>query len=353
MSRPPTAHPPILVAAILSVLGVLPACAEGARRVVPGADAGAGADALVLPDTSPPMLDAGPRDTGARDTSPPMLDGGPRDTGPADTGPRDTGVRDTGPVDTGPPDTGLPDTGPPDTGIPDAGPPDTGMPDAGGPTAECMAALAAANDDFEAGAPGWTHGPMDDAELSGLSWPFDQWELGSATHGPGACAGGAGCWGMDLDENYTQCTRAELVSPRLDLSACAGSNVVLVFDHWYAFWSNGTYSDGGVVEVGNEGDFWGGADVATTGTIVISQSMGIGYSCWSSDDFYVDRRAGFVGTSGGWVTEEASISALLASPLLVRFAYGAGVAGRTVNPDTSRTFTEAGWYVDNVRFEAR
>ena len=102
------------------------------------------------------------------------------------------------------------------------------------------------------------------------------------------------------------------------------------------------------------GGSWSSTDVATTNTVWISESMGAGYSCWNSSGFSVDTRPGFTGTSGGWVRAEATVDAgTLSAAFQVRFAYGAGVAGRTTNPETSRSYTAAGWFVDDVRFERR
>jgi hypothetical protein len=98
----------------------------------------------------------------------------------------------------------------------------------------CRRALDAARFDFEAGPQGFGHEVMDDVAAN---WPLDPWQHGRATVGPGACVDGGQCWATGLDENLVQYPRAELRSPAIDLEACAGQRVELVFDHWYASWA--------------------------------------------------------------------------------------------------------------------
>lgn len=62
-------------------------------------------------------------------------------------------------------------------------------------------------DDFESGAPGWTHGG-----------DKDEWELGTPQNGPGAAFSGSNCYGTDLDGDFEPFTDAYLRSPEIDLS---------------------------------------------------------------------------------------------------------------------------------------
>lgn len=268
------------------------------------------------------------------------------------------GASDAGlPLDAWMPDAETPDgsAGPLDGGVPgdaavtpDAGPRDAG-PD------PCTTALEAARQSFESGAGGWTHRAMDG--VSG-SWPFDPWEVGTPSSvGPSSCAEGSRCWATDLDQNYAQCGRAELRSPSIDLGACAGRTIVMVWDQWYALWSGSyggnTWYDGGLVEVStNGGASWAEVDPSIyPGTIRINPNRGGSYSCLQSDSFHVDGRPGFVGSSGGW--ERVEVALPVSGSFLVRFAWASGVSSSTTSANTSRSATAPGWYVDDVRFEAR
>lgn len=62
-------------------------------------------------------------------------------------------------------------------------------------------------DDFESGAPGWTHGGDN-----------DEWELGTPQNGPGAAFSGSNCYGTDLDGDFEPFTDAYLRSPEIDLT---------------------------------------------------------------------------------------------------------------------------------------
>lgn len=266
----------------------------------------------------------------------------------AGTTPDDAGMHDAGSGDAGPSDAG---TGDDDAGSSDAG---TGDDDAGLPEA-CANALAAARESFEDGPDGWTHHVMDG--VSG-TWPFDPWEVGTPSSvGPSSCADGARCWATDLDQNYAQCGRAELRSPSIDLTACAGRSIVLVWEQWYEFWSgsyNGTtWYDGGLVEVSTDGGTtWSPVDPSIySGTIRINPNRGSAYSCLQSNSFHVHNRPGFVGSSGGWERVEAEL--FVSGTFRVRFAWASGVSSSTTNANTSRSATAPGWYIDDVRFEAR
>ncbi len=298
-------------------------------------------DASRLP---PPM-----RPDSARPTPDAALDGGATADARAET-PGDAAIPDAGDEPDAPPD---PDAFvPPD---PDAGPP---APDAAPPADPCRDSLAAATYTFEGGPEGWVHAVSDGAE-GAANWPFDPWELGAPRSGPGGCAEGASCWGTDLDDNVVQCQRAELVSPLIDLRACAGREVELVFDHWYAFLSftvDGVpYADGGVVEGGAVGQDWHALDpLAAPGGVSINPDLGGSYRCVRPDDFHVDGQRGYSGSSDGWVEARHSLGGDHAvDQIRVRFAFATGVSLRSTDPAESRAEQLAGWYVDHVRFELR
>lgn len=281
----------------------------------------------------------------------------------ADTGPTDL---DAGRVDAAPPG---PDLGPRPDGAPiidaapiadaaplqDAAPP----PDAAGPPPACAAALAALNYDFEAGPQGFTHDVMDGVRAD---WPLDGWEHGRATWGPPSCAGGAGCWGTHLDDNYVQCQRAGLTSPAIDLAACADAEVVVVFDTWYAFWSGRIegfdYADGGTVEASAAGGGWRVVGPQRyPGTLAINPYIADffdDYACLEPDGFHVDGLPGFVGQSGDWLTVRLPLDDLhRAGPFRLRFGYASGVSQPTFSAAESQRLNPPGWYIDNVRFELR
>ncbi len=75
-------------------------------------------------------------------------------------------------------------------------------------------------DDFESGAPGWTHGG-----------DSDEWELGAPTTGPGAAFSGANVYGTDLDGNFEPHTSAFLRSPEIDLTNVSVANLSFVEFH--------------------------------------------------------------------------------------------------------------------------
>lgn len=319
-------------------------------------------DAAVEADAALPPIRR-QRDVGVAPPSPPVRDGGADAAVEADGGDEDaappvdgavaldaTPAADLGPgTDAAPP---PPDAAPPPD--PDAAPPpDLGPPPVG---EACRQALAQATFTFEAGPQGWGHAVMDD--VAG-NWPLDPWELGAAVAGPGACFEGRACWGTDLDDNLVQCQRAEVRSPQIDLSACAGHELVMVFDHWYAFWSGRVdgipFFDGGTVEAGNIGGFFEvlAADLYP-GTIAINPDLGPGYSCLRPNSFYVDGLPGFVGRSDGWRQVRLPLDGLhRGGPMVVRFAYATGVSAYTTNARESQRGQPPGWYIDHVRFEVR
>lgn len=287
----------------------------------------------------PGPLDAGPRLDGG-----PTIDAAIDATTPLDADGLDAAMLLDGGVDAGA-------DGGHDAGL-DAGSPDAGLPPA------CLSALEAARFTFESGAQGWSHAAMDGVSVS---WPLDPWEDGAPSLGPASCAEGSRCFATDLDQNYAQCGRADLRSPTIDLRACAGREVVMVWEQWFDFWTGdyggNTWFDGGLVELAPDGSSTWSAPSAidtTTATVRINPNRGSSYACVSSTSFYVHGRTGFVGTSGGWQTTEARFGTQPTdSPFRVRFAWASGVSSSTTNANTSRSGTRPGWVVDHVRFELR
>jgi hypothetical protein len=69
-------------------------------------------------------------------------------------------------------------------------------------------------DDFESGAPGWTHGGSQ-----------DEWELGTPSSGPTGAVSGTNVYGTDLDGNFESNTNAWLLSPVIDLTEVPIANL--------------------------------------------------------------------------------------------------------------------------------
>jgi len=229
---------------------------------------------------------------------------------------------------------------------------DVGQPDAG-PTA-CTTTLQSLAFDFEGGAEGFVHGDMPEVVGSGVDWTFDHWEVGSANT---TCPSGQGCWGTNLDNNYIQCQRAYLVSPPIDLSDCgqSGTNVTLSFQHNYDFWTGpfggSTWFDGGFIEITSDGTNWQPAGVLYPGMVLINPDQTSSFECIEKNNFYVHNKSGYVGASGGWVTEAVEIPAAMASVTFqIRFVYGAGVSSQTTSQNGSMAGTRPGWYIDDFQF---
>lgn len=220
--------------------------------------------------------------------------------------------------------------------------------------AACLAALAAASFDFSADQ-GWTHRVSDNA-AGEASWPFDPWTRGTSTTIP--CPDGS-CWGAELTENYAQCQRGELLSPKIDLKACAGQNIALTFKHAYAFWTGSygsqTWFDGGIVEISNDnGVTWSVPSATYPGTVKINPNRGGSYSCVLEDDFHVHGKSGFVGSQTTASTVEIVLPAsAINDKLRVRFAQASGVSSSTSTASSSRSATAAGWRIDDVKFIAK
>lgn len=222
------------------------------------------------------------------------------------------------------------------------------------PDSPCAKALAAIKFDFESGAQGWTHGISDAMPSSAPSWPYDTWALGVATAGT-TCASGS-CFGTELTKNYAQCERGFLVSPSIDLSACTGQSVSLVFQHAYAFLDlNATTRDGGVVEVsGDDGASWQIPKGTYPGTVAINPSIGSSYKCVQPPAFGVNGKQGFTGSQRQ--TTKASLelpATTISAKVRVRFSFASGVTSSTVDPDASRAATDFGWRIDDVGFETK
>ncbi|MEJ7597390.1 MAG: hypothetical protein WKG01_05725 [Kofleriaceae bacterium] len=237
------------------------------------------------------------------------------------------------------------------------GPP-TETPD-GPPASACDNKLGTYATGFETEQTGWTHVTMDGADGEGATWPFDEWQKGasSAVGGPVGCHEGSNCWGTQISDNYTSCSRAALISPPYDLSSCTGRDVKLTFFSWHDFWTGSynstTWYDGGIVEISSDGLTWMAVTPtpAYPGTIDINPNRGSSYECVLPTSFRLDGKQGFVGNGGGWKLVTIPLpAAMLTEKFRVRFAYASGVSYSSTSPETNRDHTRPGWYIDELAF---
>ncbi len=185
--------------------------------------------------------------------------------------------------------------------------------------------------DFDGDEQGFGHAATD----AGFA---DPWEFGTPMGG--GCATGNSCWGTRLTDEYGDCEAGELVSPAIDLSACAGAPeaVQLRFQHIYQLEDEygGTWYDGGLVQLSADGGAsWHDVspDAAYQGVIEGNYS-----ECPGSAE--IDGHMAWSGSipGNGWsevtvVVEETDKTA----DFRVRFLFG-----------SDRSATDRGWYVDDV-----
>ncbi len=220
--------------------------------------------------------------------------------------------------------------------------------------AACAAALTPLVYGFD-GEEGWTHGVSDGARAEDEDWPFDPWTRGTAKDPE--CPN-ITCFGAERGQNYVQCQRGYLMSPSMDLSACAGTPIALEFKHRFAFWTgvfeDATYFDGGIVEISNDdGMTWSAAPAKTTGTVKILPQRG-GFSCVLGDRFHVNGKAGFVGKQDEVTTVSLALPLeMVTGKFRVRFSQASGVSSATRDPAESRKGTAAGWRIDDVAVVTR
>ena len=235
----------------------------------------------------------------------------------------------------------------------DAAPEDAAV-DAGD---KCVDALSKVHFDFEASDAGWTTGFSDGVVVPpDPSWPYNPWLRGTTSTGT-TCKSGK-CFGSELTKNYAQCHRGYLMSPSLDLSACKGRSVALVFEHAYAFFTGSynaqTWSDGGVVEVSGDGTTWAIPTGTYPGTVKINPDRTASYACTKANAFGVHNKMGFTGAQTTTVKAELVLpAAAVTATTRIRFSTAAGVSSQTTNPDTSRSGTGFGWRIDDVAFVAK
>jgi len=239
----------------------------------------------------------------------------------------------------------------------DSGDPvDSSAPDAAVDASDaCTEALAKVAIDFESGAVTFTHGASDNITVPpDPTWPYDPWAQGTSSVGT-ACKSGK-CLGTELTKNYAQCHRGYAMSPAIDLSACKGKPIALVFEHAYGTGSYGgqTWFDGGVVEVSGDGTTWTLPQFTFPGTVKINPSQTASYECVHSNAFGVHNKAGYVGAQTVTTKVELPLPATaVTDKMRIRFSTAAGVSSQTSSPEGSRSATAFGWRIDNIGFVAK
>lgn len=181
--------------------------------------------------------------------------------------------------------------------------------------------LTVFSDDFETGAPGWTH-----------SGTLDEWEVGPPLAGPPSAYSGTRVWGTDLDGRYEIASDMVLTSPEIDLVGV--DSAVLTFHHWYDIFSSSPgagFDDGAWVEVS--------ADGGASWTYVAPAG---GYPDRIAVNPYLPIGTGaYAGQSGVWLTAAFDLDAFTGKKISVRFRLYQDVYDETSTPTL-------GWYIDDV-----
>ncbi len=185
--------------------------------------------------------------------------------------------------------------------------------------------------DFESGTQGFSHSTTN----NGLD---DPWDLGNPSDEN--CRSGNQCWATNLTGNYHNCDAGQLVSPVIDLSACAGApeTVQLKFWHLYRFeqaW-DGEWFDGGALQISsNGGASW--EDAAPTPGYQ-GQLMGMYQECGATA--VVNGGSAWSGTIQGdqWTQVTQTLGqGYMTANFQFRLIFGADSMER-----------EEGWYVDDA-----
>ena len=100
------------------------------------------------------------------------------------------------------------------------------------------------DEDFEANDGGYTHGGTN-----------DEWQWGTPTAWPNACASGSNCWGTDLAGDYDSYSNQVLTSTLVDLSAVPAGTSLFV-SWWQAWHIESSAWDHGYAEVSINGGPW-------------------------------------------------------------------------------------------------
>jgi hypothetical protein len=192
--------------------------------------------------------------------------------------------------------------------------------------------------DFETGAQGFTHAPTD-----GISGD-DPWAVGKPSGA--TCHGGTKCFATSLSSGgYSDCQTAELVTPTVDLTACAASPkaVTLTFWHYFLFEppSGSTWWDGGVLQLSSDN---GGSWVDVTTSAPYQGKIKGSYSgCNPVPD--ISGKTGWSGPIPGGAWAQVTV----ALPAQYRVA---GFKARWLFGSDEAT-TDRGWLIDDVTITAQ
>lgn len=173
-----------------------------------------------------------------------------------------------------------------------------------------------------------------DIAASGMGLGAPTWECGAPVDMPADADGGV--WGTNLAGNYNLNEASALISPPIDLGACAvGEGVEMRVYHWFQFEGGPSNADGGIVQVSTNGTSW--TTIAPVGgTLYVASNLSTAFGP-------TDGVQGFSGNDpaeGTWVQSDFDVSAYSGSGnLQVRFVFGS-------DDDDNRL----GWYIDRVEF---
>lgn len=172
------------------------------------------------------------------------------------------------------------------------------------------------SDDFESGAPGWSHYKIEDSYYISDDWSLSEkspWNMGHSWHS-----------GKETSSNEGGDTALE--SPSIDLTNI--SSAYLSFDTWYDFDAYSTsYYDGGIVEIWDGGSW---SQIYPIGVYPVKLSQGY--------DNPLEGLQAFGGQSHGWETEFVNISEFTGKTIKIRFHVGWDFWGGE---------GKEGWYLDN------
>jgi hypothetical protein len=193
--------------------------------------------------------------------------------------------------------------------------------------------LSAKSYDFEADDQGFTHTPTGGTALD------DPWERGAPSGI--ACHGGTNCWATSLSVvGYLDCQTADLLSPVIDLSACAGTSKTITLSFWHRYQfepqSSNRWWDGGVLQLS--------ADGGTTWTDVTTsqpyEGLIDGSYLGCSPTPAIGGHQGWSGIipGGTWVQVTVNLAGMYHVPgFRVRWLFGSDEA-----------LTDRGWIIDDV-----
>ncbi len=149
--------------------------------------------------------------------------------------------------------------------------------------------------------------------------------------GPGAAAPTS--FGTNLTGPYNANEISALISPEIDMSVCSDDGIIMTMRHWHNFEGGDLNSDGGIVQVSEDGVVW------TT----VSPTDGDLYDDMAVLDATYPPVDGVNGFSGGqdensWGNSEFDLSAYAgSSSLQIRFVFG-----------SNSSVQQGGWYIDSM-----